>query len=86
MKLAKAGTETRVAKEEAIAEATRSLQVKHEQICADLKIVKANNHNLNKELDIKRVAIQTATKEAKDAAKIHEKELNEIKNLLEYKI
>ena len=55
MKLAKAGTETRVAKEEAIAEATRSLQVKHEKNCADLKIVNSNNHNLDKELNIKRV-------------------------------
>ena len=52
--------------------------------------VKADNNNLKKELDIKSVAIQTATKAAKDAIKTHEKEFKrletEIKKPLEYKI
>ena len=56
MKLAKTEFETRVDKEEANAEATKSLQVIHEKNCADLNIVKADNNNLKKELDIKSVA------------------------------
>ena len=64
VKIATAETETRVDKEEAIAAATKSLQVKHEKICADLKITKTDNQNLRKELDIKSVAIQTDTRAA----------------------
>ena len=44
VKLAKTEFKTRVDKEEANAEATKSLQVIHEKNCADLKIVKADNN------------------------------------------
>ena len=90
-KLAKAEAQAnRVTKDEVNTEAIRSLQVKHEKICSDLKITKAENNNLKKDLDIKSVAIKAANKDAKDAAKAHDKELKkletELKNLLEYRI
>ena len=82
MKLAKTESETRVDKEEANAEETKSLQVIHEKNCADLKIVKADNNNLKKELDIKSVSIKTSTKDAKYAAKTHGKEFQRLETYI----
>ena len=87
----KAASEDTLTKEaKAAKEVNRLLQIKHEKICSDNRILKKESEDLKKEIDIKNVALKSALKETKDATKIHEKDVrkyeNEIENLLNYKM
>ena len=54
----------------------KSLQLKHEKVCAEQKDVKAENEDLTREVKIAQVAIKSSIKASKDTSHQHEKEVN----------
>ena len=67
----------------------RALEIKHEKLCAENKVLKNEKDDLNKELNVAKVALKTTRKEAKDNLQQFKKEnksLEEkIRNLLDFK-
>ena len=60
---------TKVASQEtSVLEEKRSLQIKHEKICAENKAIKNENNTLSKDINSKNIALKSAQKELKDSA------------------
>ena len=74
----------------AVNEEKRALQVKHEKVCADNKITKAENEALKKDLNSVNVALKTSRKENNDSSHRQDRKIelleDKIKELHEYKI
>ena len=61
-------------------EEKRSLQIKHDKICADNKILKQDKDTLNKELNSASVALKSSRKDTKDAAHRYEKKVEALED------
>ena len=76
-------------KVKATTEEKRVLQIKHEKMCAEIKIVKVENEDLKKNINSSNVALKPSRKELKDVIYKFEKKVEQleekIEDLLEYK-
>ena len=76
--------------EDKIKEANRALQIKHEKVCAENKILKSESEDSKKEINKLNIALKTAKKEGKEISHSLNKKTealeDKVKTLLDFKI